>query len=194
MRLIQDLRGHIGIVAAGIIVLLVFSIFSGSEPLAYSQLAAVEPSAAEQIWQIGNQPVNYLQDGQTSAQTQGQMWNLNSSYQNIQFQNSADSLQSGQGDVWQTLDTQVQSSEQQVADNPLQGQSTFTSGPAPLSSFEMYDSFNSNQSDQQQSWWSATLESAGNWGTNFLNQTHDFFFGAPDNDTGGPVDTLGIRG
>jgi hypothetical protein len=198
MEIMDGLRGHITLAALGVVALSVLSVLPQADPSVYQQLAAsAAPSAADQIWEIGNQPVPYMQDGQSQAQVQsnGEMLGPSSpSFQNINFVSpDLNTPETGQGGVWGQLNTEVQSSEQQVANNPIpQVESTFSSGPTPLSNFEMYDSF--NQPAEQTSWWTSTEDSVGSWGSSMYNNAQNFLFGSPNNTVDTPVDSIGIRG
>jgi hypothetical protein len=116
-------------------------------------------------------------------------------FQNIRFTApSVDGSQPTQGDVWQNLDAEVRTGETQVANNPIERVDSTFSGPAPLSSFEMSDTF--NQQPEEQSFWSSSFESVGDWGAGVFNNAESFFFGPSDNSgcSSGVCEGIGIRG
>src|SRR5437868_4561738 len=70
-----SLRGQITLAAIFSILLLFLSALPGDISSSRPHLSEVaSPTAAQQIWEIGAQPVPYLQDGQTQIQTGEAMW------------------------------------------------------------------------------------------------------------------------
>jgi|GEM_PF-2186181 len=207
MRLIKDLRGHIYFAVLGVLAIIAFSLVPKGDEAAYREFAAsAAPSAADQIWQIGNQPINYLQEGKT--QTSGEMWGPTSpTFQNINFVSPTANTPGGQGDVWKQLDAQVQSNEAQVANNPLpQSGSTFNSSPIPLSQtpYGMTTDQPPSMDDlrigaaedtrvwggqaivplgsasDQPSFWSDPFGATTNWFGGEINSARNYFFGPPN--------------